>query len=123
LERVGELASLNVTKGDTMSVQKLTGCATAAAILGFITVGPAQASMYPAVNSGTPNVHHIDCAVGFHLGPLGTCVIGTDNGPPPPPRDHVIIEHRSADEGCQTKSVKREDAAGNSETRTRTNCD
>src|SRR5579883_3243045 len=102
LERVGELASLNVTKGDTMSVQRLTGCATAAAILGFITVGAAQASMYPAVNHPASNLHHIDCAVGFHIGPLGTCVIGDDSGPPPPPPpDRVIIEHRSADEGCE----------------------
>ncbi|HLH48793.1 MAG TPA: hypothetical protein VKV96_05590 [Roseiarcus sp.] len=80
--------------------------------------------MYPAVNHPASNLHHIDCAVGFHIGPLGTCVIGDDSGPPPPPPpDRVIIEHRSADEGCETKSVKREDAAGNSETRTKTNCD
>jgi hypothetical protein len=102
-----------------MTIQKLTGCAAAAAIAAFMTIGPAQASMYPAVHYGNSNVHHVDCAVGFHIGPLGTCVLGDDRPPPPPDR---VIERRSVDEGCQTKSVKREDAEGNSETRTRTDC-
>jgi hypothetical protein len=45
-------------------------------------------------------------------------VIGTDN---PPPR---VVEHREGvDQGCETKSVKRTDSSGNSETRTATNCD
>lgn len=112
-----------------MFVQKIASGVTAAAIVAFISVGPTQAAMSPGVHYGSSNehhgryIHHVDCAVGFHLGSLGTCVVGTDNPPPPPPRDRVIIEHRSADEGCQTKSVKREDVEGNSETRTKTNCD
>ena len=36
----------------------------------------------------------------------------------PPP---VVVEHN--DGGCQTKSVNRTDAEGNSETRTKSNCD
>jgi hypothetical protein len=53
---------------------------------------------------------------------LGTCVIGTDeprDAPPPP-----VVEHRSVDEGgCETRSVNRTDSEGNSETRTKTNCE
>ncbi len=108
-----------------MFVQKVAGCAAAAAIAAFMTVGPTQASMYPAVHYGAANVHHVDCAVGFHIGPLGTCVVGVDDRPPPRdlPPDR-IIEHRSVDvDGCETKSVHRTDPAGNSETRTKTNCD
>ena len=111
-----------------MSVYKITGCAAAAAIAALMSVGPAQASMYPAAHYGAPNVHAVDCAVGFHLGPLGTCVIGVDNPPPPPAvvvnPPPAVVEHRSADEGgCETKSVKRTDTMGNSETHTKTNCD
>jgi hypothetical protein len=107
-----------------MFVQKVAGCAAAAAIAAFMTVGPTQASMYPSVHSSAPNVQHVDCAVGFHIGPLGTCVVGVDDRPPPrePPPDRVI-EHRSVDEGCETRSVNRTDAVGNSETHTKTNCD
>jgi hypothetical protein len=108
-----------------MFVQKVTGFAAAAAVAAFMSAGPTQASMYPATHYGAPNVHHVDCAVGFHIGPLGTCVVGVDDRPPPrePPPDR-IIEHRSVDEGgCETKSVHRTDAVGNSETRTKTNCD
>jgi hypothetical protein len=105
-----------------MFVQKITSCAAAAAIAAFMSVGGVQAAMSPAVHYGTPNVHHVDCAVGFHLGPLGTCVIGTDDGPPPPDAPPRVIEHRSVDEGCQTKSINRTDSDGNSETKTKTNC-
>ena len=109
-----------------MFVQKIAGCSAAAVIASLMTLGSAQAAMYPFAAYGDQNVHHVpdvhpvDCAVGFHIGPAGGCVLGTDN--PPPPADRVI-EHRSVDEGCQTKSVKREDADGNSETHTKTNCD
>jgi hypothetical protein len=111
-----------------MFVQKITSCAATAAIAAFMSVGPTQAAMAPIMKYGSPNIHHVDCAVGFHIGPLGTCVVGVDNGPPPPPdrpvdaSPPVVIEHRAADEGCQTKSVNRTDSAGNSETKTKTNC-
>jgi hypothetical protein len=104
-----------------MFVQKITACAAAATIAAFMSVGGAQAAMSPVVHYGTANVQHVDCAVGFHLGPLGTCVIGADDRPPPdaaPP----VVEHRSVDEGCQTKSINRTDSEGNSETKTKTNC-
>jgi hypothetical protein len=107
---------------------KTTGCAAAAAIAAFMSIGSTQAAMFPTIHDGAPNIHHVDCAVGFHVGPVGTCVLGVDR--PPPPRDDapVVIEHRAVDEsvpvdgGCETKSVNRTDSAGNSETRTKTNC-
>lgn len=106
-----------------MVVQKITGCAAAAAIAAFMSIGYAQAAMSPAAHYGASNVQRVDCAVGFHLGPLGTCVVGVDNPPPPPPDRPVVVERRDpADQGCETKSINRTDSAGNSETRTKTNC-
>jgi hypothetical protein len=96
---------------------KITSCAAAAVMAAFISASPAQAAMAPITHYGAPGVQHVDCDVGFRLGPLGTCVIGTEER-----HDRVIEEHRAADEGCETKSVNRTDAAGNSETRTKTNC-
>jgi hypothetical protein len=128
----GEIVSHSQEKGDIMFVQKITGCAAAAAIAALMSIGSAHAAMSPVVPFAAPqapDIHHVDCAVGFHVGPVGTCVVGVDNPPPPPPPAvvvdpaPVVIEHRSADEGgCETKSVNRTDAVGNSETRTRTNC-
>jgi hypothetical protein len=96
---------------------KITSCAAAAAMAAFISASSAQAAMTPATHYQAPSVQHVDCDVGFHLGPLGTCIIGTEER-----HDRVIDEHRAADEGCETKSVNRTDAAGNSETHTKTNC-
>jgi hypothetical protein len=107
-------------KGDTMLVQKIAACGAASALAIIMSVGAAPAAMSPAVHYGVPKIQHVDCAVGFHVGPLGTCVIGSDE-----PRDEApppVVEHRSVDEGCETKSVNRTDAEGNSETRTKTNC-
>jgi hypothetical protein len=105
-----------------MVVQKIAACGAAAAIAAFLSAGSAQAAMSPVVHYGVPQVQLADCAVGFHVGPLGTCVIGTDeprDAPPPP-----VVEHRSVDEGgCETRSVNRTDSEGNSETRTKTNCE
>lgn len=104
-----------------MFVQNAMGGAAVAAIAAFISIGGSQAAMSPAIHHGASNIHRVDCAVGFHLGPLGTCVIGVDN--PPPPDRPVIVEHRAdVDQGCETKSVNRTDSAGNSETKTKTNC-
>lgn len=101
-----------------MSLQKLVGgAAVAAALSGFALIAPSQAAMYPMAHYATAHIQHVDCAAGFHLGPIGTCIIGTDDNPPP------VVERRSADEGCQTKTVKRTDSDGNSETRSKTNCD
>jgi hypothetical protein len=88
----------------------------------FATAAPLTA--VPAAQRTTPFVHHVDCAVGAHLGPLGACVLGTDDTPAPAPP--TIVEHRAADvplrEGCQTKSVTHTDGMGDSETKTKTNC-
>ena len=73
--------------------------------------------MYHITGFSTPYVQHVDCAAGFHLGPIGTCIIGTDD-----PARPVVVEHRDNQVGCETKSVTKQDAAGNSETKTKTNC-
>jgi len=95
---------------------KITSFAAAAAMAAFLCA-PAHAAMVPTMQYGTPGVQHVDCAVGLHLGPLGSCIIGNDEH-----HDRVIEEHRAADEGCETKSVNRTDSGGNSETHTKTNC-
>src|SRR5271170_3808790 len=106
-----------------MFVQKATGCAAAAAIATCMSIGSPQVAMSPITHYETPNVHQVDCAVGLHIGPLGTCILGVDNSPPPPPEDPpVVVERRGVDDGCQTKSVSRTDSEGNSETKTMTNC-
>jgi hypothetical protein len=104
-----------------MNRQRITCSAAAIALAALMSAGAAQAAMSPVHRYDAPNLQNVDCAVGFHLGPVGTCVIGTDNPPPGPPPG-AVIEHRATDEGCQTRSVRREDSAGNSETRTATNC-
>jgi hypothetical protein len=101
-----------------MSFCKITSCAAVAGFAALLGASQAQAGMYPAVSSQSPSIIHTDCAVGFHLGPVGTCVMGTDDARPAPP----VEERRATDEGCETRSVNRTDAAGNSETHTRTNC-
>jgi hypothetical protein len=89
----------------------------------FATAAPLTA--IPAAQQTTPYVQRVDCAVGAHIGPLGACVLGTDDTPAPAPP--TIVEHRAADvpaapDGCQTKSVTHTDGMGDSETKTKTNC-
>jgi len=110
-----------------MSILKIVGFGASAALASLISVGSTQAAMAPAAPAGNPNVHIVDCAVGFHIGPAGACILGSDNDRPPPPPavvvdpPPVVVEHN--DGGCETKSVNRTDAVGNSETKTKTNCD
>jgi len=102
-----------------MRFHNLAGCSAAAIVaLGatFASVVPSQAAMYPAAHFTTPYVQHVDCAAGFHLGPVGACILGTDDHRPD------VAEHRDDNGGCDTKSVTKQDAAGNSETKTKTNC-
>jgi hypothetical protein len=112
-------------KGEIMSHRQLTGVSLAA-LLGagtlFVAVTGAQAGMSPAPVRTNSSVQVVDCAVGAHIGPLGGCILGTDDRP-------VVVEHRSADApdvrndpGCTTKSIQRTDDAGNTETKTKTNC-
>jgi hypothetical protein len=109
-----------------MSLRQLTG-ASLAALFGagalFATVGASQAAMSTIPVRATSSVQKVDCAVGAHLGPLGGCIIGDDDSPSP------VIEHRSADapdlrdqKGCTTKTVKKTDGMGDSETRSKSNC-
>ena len=110
-----------------MFILKIAGCGASAALASLISIGSTQAAMAPVVHPGNPNIHHVDCAVGFHIGPAGACILGSDNDPPPPPRAVVVdpppavVEHNGG--GCETKSVNRTDAVGNSKTKTKTNCD
>jgi hypothetical protein len=82
----------------------------------FASIVPTQATMYPAAHFTTPYVQHVDCAAGLHIGPLGGCILGNDE-----PR-HEGVEHRDDQGGCDTKTNKKEDSMGNSETKTKTNC-
>ena len=109
-----------------MSILKIAGCGAAATLASLISIGSTQAAMAPAANAGSPNVQYVDCAVGFHIGPAGACILGVDSDPPPPPPRAVVVDPPPVvehGEGCETKSVNRTDAEGNSETKTKTNCD
>ena len=103
-----------------MFVSKFTSCAAAATLAALLSVGPTKAAMYPALQYGSPTIQHVDCAVGMHVGPLGTCILGGEDRAEHP--DRVIIERRAVDEGCQSKTVHKEDGMGDSETKTKTNC-
>jgi hypothetical protein len=106
-----------------MFVPKFTACAAVAAIASIISINGTQAAMSPIRNYGErPPIHHVDCAVGFHIGPAGACIIGTDDPAPPPAAVVVDGPAPVANEGCSTRTVNRTDAAGNSETKTTTNC-
>jgi hypothetical protein len=104
-----------------MTLQQFVGY-SAAAFLGAGTmlssVIPTQAGMFPLARYPAPYVQHVDCALGAHIGPLGGCILGTDDPRP------VVVEHpdNAPNPGCETKSVTRTDASGNSETKTKTNC-
>jgi hypothetical protein len=100
-----------------MNMHWITGSAAAFAIGVLMSSGGAQAAMSPAVHYDTSNVQRVDCAVGFHLGPAGACIIGTEE------HHEKVIERRATDDGCETKTVHRSDGMGNSETRSKTNCD
>jgi hypothetical protein len=100
-----------------MLLSKLVGCSAVVALGAmFAAIVPTQATMYHTQCS-TPFIQHVDCASDFHFGPVGTGVIGT--GDPPPP---AVIERCDDNVGCETKSVTKQDASGNSMTKTRTNC-
>ena len=105
-----------------MPILKIAGCGASAALASLISIGSTQAAMAPAVNAGGPNVHYVDCAVGLHIGPAGACILGGDNDAPPPPPRAVVVAPAPNDGGCVTQSVNRTDAEGNSETKTRSNC-
>jgi len=114
--------------------QLLSGSAASIIGVGFIlaSAASAQATMLPARTAETTSIVHVDCAIGAHVGPVGGCILGTDNPPPQP----VIVERRAADvpvveatppadapaSGCASKSVTRTDSMGNSETKSATNC-
>jgi hypothetical protein len=58
-----------------MLIGKLVGCSAVVALgATFASIVPTQATMYNTQNS-MPFIQHVDCAVGFHVGPVGTCVL------------------------------------------------
>jgi hypothetical protein len=96
-----------------MLVHTITSGAATFTVATLLSFSPVQAAMSPAIHNGDASVQRVDCAVGFHLGPAGACIIGTEDRP--------VVERRAADEGCETKSVTRSDDTG-SVTKTKTNC-
>jgi hypothetical protein len=102
-----------------MLIVKITGCVAAAAIASFISISATRAAISPVVHQTGPIYKNIDCAVGFHIGAAGACIIGTDDGPAVPP-PAAVVDAPSTD--CQTETVNKTDSAGNSVTKTRTNC-
>lgn len=113
------------SEGMIMSLRQLIG-RSAAALVGtgalLASVATSQAAMLPVSHLATPYVQYVDCAIGAHVGPLGACIIGSDDSPP------VVVEHRvdapnsQSSDGCSTKSVTKTDGTGDTETHTKTNC-
>jgi hypothetical protein len=88
----------------------------------FASIATTQAAMLPTTTYVTNNVHRVGCAVGAHIGPLGTCIFGTPDHPDDRP---VVIERPEGDaprEGCTNKTVTETDEMGNTVTRSRTYC-
>lgn len=106
-----------------MNLHRITG-GSAAAVVGLGTflasVVSGQAAMRPVPHYAITPIQRVECALGAHIGRLGGCILGDDNPP-------VVVERRvdappPDASGCATKSVTRTDGAGNSETKTQTNC-
>jgi hypothetical protein len=47
----------------------------------FASIATSQAATLPTATYITNNVHQVDCALGAHIGPLGTCIIGAPDRP------------------------------------------
>ena len=61
-----------------MNMHWITSSATAVTIAIFMSAAPAQAAMTPRIHTGSSMLQHVDCAVGFHIGPAGACVLGAE---------------------------------------------
>lgn len=101
-----------------MNMRMILGSGAAMALAAMLSASGAQGAMTPTNGYSHPVVQKVDCAVGFHIGPVGGCILGVEEE-----RHDTVIEKRATDEGCETKSVKRTDDMGNTETRSRTDCD
>ena len=102
-----------------MNMRGIIGVSTAASLAALLSGGAAQAAMSPDIHHQAAGVQRVDCAVGFHIGPAGACILGDEEH-----RDHdKVIERRATNEGCETKTVRRSDDMGDSETHTKTDCD
>jgi hypothetical protein len=105
-------------EGRTMNMHWITSSVAAVTIATFMSAAPAHAAMTPRMHTGTSILQHVDCAVGFHIGPAGACILGAEEE-----HHDVVIEKRGADEGCSTKTVKKTNGEGDSVTKTTSNCD
>ena len=101
-----------------MNIHWLTSSAAAVTVATFMSAAPAQAAMTPKAPTGASILQQVDCAVGFHIGPAGACVLGAEEE-----HHDVVIEKRRADEDCSTKTVKKTNGEGDSVTKTTSNCD
>lgn len=100
-----------------MNMNWIIGSAAAVTVAAFMSAAPASAAMAPAMFHTHPAIQHVDCAVGFHIGPAGACIIGVEE------EHDRVIERRATDDDCATKTVKRTNGEGDSVTRTTKNCD
>jgi hypothetical protein len=102
--------------------------------LALASVVPASAGNFARPTSNLP-IQTVGCAVGAHIGPLGACVIGTEDPQPvvveqraadvplPPVRDESTTRTMTQDSnGCATKTIEKNDGMGNSAAKTQSNC-
>ena len=101
-----------------MNLHWITSSAAAVTVATLMSVVPAQAAMTPRIHTSAAILQHVDCAVGFHVGPAGACILGAEEE-----HHDVVIEKRAVDEGCSTKTVKKTNGEGDSVTKSTTNCD
>ena len=95
-----------------------SSAAAAVTIATFMSAAPAPAAMTPRIHTGASILQHVDCAVGFHIGPAGACILGAEEE-----HHDVVIEKRGVNEDCSTKTVKKTNGEGDSVTKTTSNCD
>jgi hypothetical protein len=103
-------------------MRKIITSSALAAMSLIMTGGATYAAMAPTIPDDPAKIVRVDCAAGVHLGPSGTCILGTDDRAPPPPPP-AVVERPAVDPGCTTRTEKRTNGEGDSQTRSVTNCD
>jgi len=95
---------------------------------GSMLASAAPLTSVTAAQRANSYIHRVDCAIGAHIGPLGGCILGTDDPPPAAvvvaPDPNVTTQKTVTQDanGCTTKSVTQTDSVGNTETKTKSNC-
>ncbi len=99
--------------------------------LGAGSVVTSAATVFPPDHAPVTNIHNVDCVIGAHIGPLGGCILGSDPQPVVVQQAPVVVDPAPVAQdsgsvappiGCSSKSVTTTDAAGNSATKTKTQC-